>query len=137
MPKLIIERASEWNNRAREIGIYIDGAKVASISNGKIIDLEVEAGKHQIEAKIDWCRSQAIEIDLKENENKHLHLSGFKYANLVTPVTLGIVLFYFIIKFVFQIDLFFLVVLAAIGFLYPMYFISFGRNHYLRWKENV
>ena len=51
MTKIRIERNSEWNNKAREIRIYIDGKKVGTIDNGKTQEYEIESGKHEIYAK--------------------------------------------------------------------------------------
>jgi hypothetical protein len=44
MSKLIIQRTSEYNNRLRDYGIYIDGQKVDTISNGQTKELTVNSG---------------------------------------------------------------------------------------------
>ncbi len=54
MTKIKIERNSEWNNKGREIGIYIDGEKVKTINEGETQDYAIENGKHEFYAKIDW-----------------------------------------------------------------------------------
>ncbi len=131
MAKIIVERNSEWNNKAREIGIYINGEKVGTIDDGKTQKYEVESGKYEVYAKIDWCRSKKIIVDTNENEAKTLKLTGFKYGTWILPIILGIMLIYFLGKYALNIDLNFLIGLAGIGFLYPMYFITFGKNRYL------
>lgn len=131
MSKLIIERNSEWNNKARAIGIYIDGEKVGTINDGETQEYEIEFGKHEIYAKIDWCRSPKIELNITENETKTLNLSGFKYGTWILPTILVIMLIYYVGNYALNIDLNFLIWIIVIGFLYPIYFITFGKNRYL------
>ncbi|PIB25538.1 hypothetical protein [Maribacter sp. 4G9] len=131
MRKIRVERNSEWNNKARAIGIYIDGEKVGTINDGETQEYEVENGKHEIFAKIDWCRSPKIELNIAENETKTIKLSGFKYSKWILPALLGIMLFYYLGKYALNIDLNFLIWILAIGFLYPIYYITFGKNRYL------
>jgi hypothetical protein len=135
MNKLIIKRNSEWNNRLRNFGVYINGEKVGVIGNGETKEFDVEVGNHEILTKIDWCRSRIIEIEIKENENKTIELSGFKYGNIILPITLGILALYFIGEKLFEINLNVLLGIAFIGIFYPFFFITFGKNRYLRISE--
>lgn len=63
MSKLIISRKKEWQNRARKYKIYIDGEQKDIIENGKIKEMDLEPGKHQVQLKIDWCSSPEMEFD--------------------------------------------------------------------------
>jgi len=131
MAKIRIERNSEWNNKARAIGIYIDGKKVGTINDGETQEYQVDNGKHEIFMKIDWCRSPKINLDITENETKILKLSGFKYGAWIYSILFGIILIYFIGKYALNINLNFLIWIMVIGFLYPIYFITIGKNRYL------
>jgi hypothetical protein len=131
MAKIRIERNSEWNNKARAIGIYIDGEKVGTINDGEAQEYEVKNGEHEIYAKIDWCRSPKIALNINENETKTFKLGGFKYGTWILPIILGVVLFYYLGTYVLKVDLHFLIWIIVIGFLYPLYFITFGKNSYL------
>lgn len=131
MTKIRIERNSQWNNKARAIGIYIDGEKVGIISDGEIQEYEVENGKHEVYAKIEWCRSPKIQLNITENETKTLKLSGFKYGTWILPTIFGVILVYFIGKYALNIDLSFLIWIITIGLLYSVFFITFGKNRYL------
>ncbi|APG65018.1 hypothetical protein LPB136_06450 [Tenacibaculum todarodis] len=135
MTKIIIERSSEWNNKAREIGIYIDREKAGTINDGETQEYEVENGKHEIFAKIDWCRSQKIELNTIEGKPTVLKLTGFKYGAWILPICTGIMSFYFLGKYALKIDLNFLIGFALIGFLYPLYYITLGKNNYLTLKN--
>ncbi|QRM87890.1 hypothetical protein FG167_01180 [Lacinutrix sp. WUR7] len=136
MHTIRIERNSEWNNKARTIGIYIDGEVAGTIDDGETKEFMVASGKHEIHAKIDWCRSPKIEWIVSENETTSLKLRGFKYGTWIFPALLGISLVYYLGKYALNMNLSFLIWILAIGFLYPLYFITFGKNKYLRLTKN-
>ena len=104
MTKLIITRTSEWNNKAREFGIYLNDKKIGVIDDGEKKEFEIEPGIYKINGKIDWCKSQKIEFNITENESKEIEISGFKYGNIIMPIGLGIMLLFFLIKFLFKIE---------------------------------
>lgn len=131
MTKIIIERKSEWNNKAREIGIYIDGEKVGTIGDGEIQEYEVESGKHDVYTKIDWSRSQKIEFNMAENDIKTLKLTGFKYGAWILPIMLGFSVICYLLIYLFEIRFIHIVWIPTIVLLYPTYFITLGRNKYL------
>ena len=131
MTKIRIERNSEWNNKARKIGIYIDGEKVGTINDGETQEYEVENGKHEIFAKIDWCRSPKIELNITEDETKAVKLTGFRYSSWISPIMLGLLATYYLLTLIFDIKLIHIVWVPMIVLIYPMYFITFGKNRYL------
>ena len=132
MPKLIIKRTSEWNNRMRGIVIFLDGKKIGVIRNGELKEFEIEPGEHNIKAKIDWCGSEKLLINLADNEVKKIELSGFKLGKYMMPVALIICIIYF--TFGEQLNLspmLFMLLILPFG-LYLMYHLTLGRNKYLR-----
>ena len=135
MTKLIITRTSEWNNKAREFGIYLNGKKIDVIDDGEKKEIEIEPGIHEINGKIDWCKSQKIEFEIAKNEYKEIEISGYKYGHLVIIISLAIMLVYFLVRNIFDFDLKILIYIVAVGFLYPLYFLTFGKNRYLRIRE--
>lgn len=135
MSKIRISRSSEWNNKAREIGIYIDGEKVGTINDGETQEYEIENGKHEIIGKIDWCRSQKIELNITENETKTLKLTGFRFGSWILPIILGLLATYFLISSIFDIKLIHMVWIPVIVLIYPTYYITIGRNKYLIMSE--
>ena len=137
MTKLIITRTSEWNNKAREFGIYLNDKKIGVIDDGEKKEFEIEPGIYKINGKIDWCKSQKIEFNITENESKEIEISGFKYGNIIMPIGLGIMLLFLLIKFLFKIESNFLILLGGIGFLYPLYYITIGKNKYLTIREKI
>ncbi len=135
MTKLKVKRTSELNNRARSFDIYIDGKKVGEIANGETKEFDIETGKHKLTAKVDWCQSKELDFKIQDDQTKTIEISGFKYGNVIIPLILGIVGLFFFIKFVVGIDLIILLGLVALIFLYPLYYISIGKNEYLIAKE--
>ncbi len=76
MPEIIIHRNREYTNKLRRYGLYVDFMKVAEIKDGEILQLPVAAGKHTIEAKIDWTGSRIIEFELKDGETATFFVKG-------------------------------------------------------------
>ncbi|MES2018345.1 MAG: hypothetical protein V4484_17795 [Pseudomonadota bacterium] len=68
MTELIIRRQqASWQDRMRNYAVLIDGQKAAEIANGAEVRIPVSAGSHVVQLKIDWCRSNALEIVVGEN----------------------------------------------------------------------
>lgn len=81
MPQIEITRSSEYANRLRDIKIFIDNQHVGSLANGKTAAFEVPEGNHIIQAKIDWGRSNIINVELEEGEKKAFQLTSFAKHN--------------------------------------------------------
>jgi hypothetical protein len=130
MATIIIKRKNEWANRFRNIHLEINGEYKGAISNNEELKIEVPAGNHTVVAKVDWCGSQPFSIQTSENETIHLLLQGFtfnKYINLGFPI---ILLLHLLLISIF--DFSYTSVLFLPMFLITIYYITFGRNHYLK-----
>ncbi len=140
MKKITIKRSSEWNNRGRKIGVYIDGEKVGVIKNGEIKEFIIEEGSHKIKAQIDWCGSNNIEFDISNNFKGYFELSGFKYANWLMPLVGFLTAGFFLPrafgnKEIFGSELeYIFILLVSPMFLYLVYYLTIGRNKYLQLK---
>lgn len=139
MSKITIKRRKEWSNRSRTIGIYIDGVKTGTLKNGEIKEFEIEEGKHQVKAKVDWCGSEEIEINTANDSKGHIEVSGFKYGDWVYGLLSFFLLIYFFPKaflseqdFAFEWGYIFILIIPLT--LYMLYFLSFGRKQYLQIK---
>jgi hypothetical protein len=98
MGQVVITRSSEWNNRRREIGIYVDGEKLGTVANGDTKTFELPSGPHTIKAKIDWCGSREKEFSISDGQKKYFRLSGWKFGNIVMPATFLIIVLHIILK---------------------------------------
>ncbi|WP_299119577.1 hypothetical protein [uncultured Winogradskyella sp.] len=74
MPILHINRISEYENRARKIKIEVNGKLITKIKNGENLELELTPGKHLIQAKIDWCSSNLLEVEMEEQTETNVEL---------------------------------------------------------------
>jgi hypothetical protein len=97
MTKIIINRSAEFSNLLRSIEIYLGKTKLGEIKHGESKEFEVDPGEHQLTAKIDWCRSNIIDLKIGNDETLRYNLSG------TSP-------------------------------LFALYYITFGKNSYLKLK---
>ncbi|MCS3532721.1 hypothetical protein [Chryseobacterium sp. JUb7] len=77
MAKIIINRSSEFANYIRSIDIYLGNKKIGEIKNGESKEFDVKPGKHSLVAKIDWCSSNFIDLDIhSDQEIVRFNLNG-------------------------------------------------------------
>jgi len=81
--KLIINRTDEYANRLRKINIFINNVKVYNIKNGEEKEIELDVGKHEVYAKIDWCKTKPFSVELKKDEEIELELGS--NLNVLNP----------------------------------------------------
>ena len=129
MAKINIRRTNEYNNRMRDYQIYIDNKKVGTIENGGNKDFEIEEGKHIIEAKIDWCGSPKVTVEIKNGETKSLKVGGFKYGKWLMPIALILILLHFLLEHFFDFD--YIIFLVYPMFFLLVYYLTIGQKKYL------
>jgi hypothetical protein len=87
-----ITRTSQWANRFRPIGIYLDGHQVGSVKNGETIQVDVSSGTHEFVAGIAWCKSKPLRLRIGAGQEVELtcgsYASGLKL--LLTPILIFI-----------------------------------------------
>ncbi len=133
MATIRLKRTNEYNNRMRDYKIFIDGQQVGTIANGETKDFPTTVGQHTVTAKIDWCSSPELLIELKENQTSNLKVGGFKYGKILMPVGLGLIVLHFILsKFA---DFDYTIFLVAPLFLLMVYYLTIGRKKYLTLEE--
>lgn len=133
MPIIIISRTSEYNNRLRDYQLFLDGAKIGTISNGETKEFETTSGQHTILAKIDWCTSPEISLQLNQTGIKKLLVGGFKNGKIIMPLAMGAFALHFILRLAFNFNYtIFLMVPASI---LTVYYVTFGRKKYLTLSE--
>lgn len=135
MAKLIIKRKKELINSMRDIELFLDQTLLGTISNGKTEVFDLEPGTYKLKAEIDWCGSGVQEVEIKDGETRIIELSAYKHSNFLLPALLLAGLLGVVLDNLFQPDLSFLAwIILVPGFLYMLYYISFGKNEYLRLK---
>lgn len=132
MPTVTITRSNEYLNRFRSIYVYIDGQKVGKVFNGETVSYEVPKGRHTVRAKIDWCGSKELILDMQEDEIRVLQLKGFKSFRYLKyfalPIFAALVADIFI-----QEDLltYITIPFSVICLGWMLYIFTIGRNKYL------
>ncbi|SDR90356.1 hypothetical protein [Gramella sp. MAR_2010_147] len=135
MPKLIIRRNSEWANRMRSFELFLNGVKFSEIKDKQVLSFEIPEGKYQLTAKIDWCGSEPLNIEIAKDEIKRIEINGFIFSKYLLPLAIVTGLFYFGVYFKYDHNSLFLATLLMFFFGYMLYFMSIGHNQYLRLKE--
>ena len=128
-----LKRTSEFNNRMRDYKIFIDGQQVGRIANGETKDFPATEGQHTVTAKIDWCSSPDILVDINENQTKNLKVGGFRYGQILMPFGLGLIVLHFILSNFadFENTIF----LVTPLFILIFYYLTIGRKKYLTLEE--
>ena len=62
-----ITRVRPYSELIRSYKIFIDGAYRGEIKIGETKEFEVENGSHTVCAKIDWCRSNRLCVDVNDS----------------------------------------------------------------------
>jgi|SRR5690606_14291994 len=132
MGKLIVNRRSEYANRGRKIGLYLDKKKIGTIENGEVKEFEVSPGTYMLKAKIDWCSSQEHIVSIKENETKSVKLRGFLKRKWTLPILIVIQLLFLVISRYIEINQYLMLAYALGVLVYIFYPITFGKDHYLK-----
>lgn len=81
MATLQITRSSEYANRLRKIKLFLDSVELDTISNGESKDFKIAGGKHKLQAKIDWCKSNKFSFEIEENDITSVTLTSFAKHN--------------------------------------------------------
>ena len=129
MAMIKIQRKSEYYNKLRDDKIFIDGQQVGTIANGETKEFAAKDGQHTVTAKIDWCSSPDILVDIKDNETKNLNVGGFKKGNWLMPLGLVVLVLHFILSKTigFNYAIFLLVPTSLL----LVYYLTIGRHKYL------
>lgn len=133
MATIILNRTSEYVNRLRKYGVYIDGKKVGTIANGETKEFGLTPGHHSIVTKIDWCSSKTITFDISDDEMKEFKVGGFKNAKWLMPTALIIIVLSYIVNLGYGFEYLFYLVVPA--FLLLVYYLTVGRKRYLTLTE--
>lgn len=64
--------AVAYMDRMRSYTVVVDGYERAAVKNGESATIALEAGRHTVAMKIDWCGSPHADIDVEQGENHHL-----------------------------------------------------------------
>lgn len=52
-----------YTDRGRAYKVLVDGEEAGDVRQGETKSFTVEAGSHEVQMKIDWCRSRPVAVD--------------------------------------------------------------------------
>lgn len=135
MATIRLTRTSEYVNRLRDYGIYIDGKKIGVIANGETKEFTVSTGQHSIVTKIDWCSSPTLTFSIGDNEIRNFKVGGFKNAKWLMPTVFILIVLSYIVNWKYGFNYLFYLVVPA--FLLLVYYLTIGRKRYLTLTETM
>jgi len=77
---LTLERDVEQANYLRKYTVLIDNIVAGYISSGETKHFEVNPGTHNIQVKIDWCKTKPLSFEIAACKNTYLYC-GSTYNN--------------------------------------------------------
>lgn len=140
MPKIRVERDTNWTSGLRRIDIYIDGQKTGTINDGETKDFDVENGKHEIYVKLGWERSQKIELNTVENQITVFKLTQLNYLSWWLLVYIVTTFLYYLGKDTFNFKFYhyaILIVIPALCFTYYIIIIKKNKQFVLNEIDKI
>ena len=75
--KLTIKRTSgDYRDLFRSYKVLVDGEPVGKLRPGAQLHVEVPAGRHDVQARIDWSGSEVLVIEVAESSSPVVELSA-------------------------------------------------------------
>ena len=89
---LNVYRPSQYADMLRKYRVEIDGIYVGKIRPGEMLEFEIPAGRAEVLARIDWCSSKGLELDLTEGSTCTVEvgssLNGWRVLLVLLYITL-------------------------------------------------
>ncbi len=62
MATLAVRRDKGYADKLRKYRILLDGLEIGQLAEGTVLRQEVSEGPHVVEARVDWCGSQPLDL---------------------------------------------------------------------------
>ena len=62
-----IKRDTGYADILRAYKVVLDGNVIGEIKNGQQVEFDVAPGKHHLNLKIDWCRSNIVDCEANQD----------------------------------------------------------------------
>ena len=119
-----VTRGSYLNDGNSTYKIYINGVHSGGIKDSQTIEFPVESGRHEVYAKINWCRSNKLFVEVRDSTvDVEVGPSIMGWKLLSVPV---LTLAFIISGWRF---------LSVAAFAIPLVYVTFLRSKYLWLKE--
>lgn len=81
-----ITRGGGYFDWLRAYRLLIDGQQWALIRVRESVSLELPPGQYSLEARIDWCRSEVLHIDIRELQMTTIAVQTGNPFLILTPI---------------------------------------------------
>lgn len=152
MGKLTIKRTNQYANKLRKIQVFLDDEKFCAISNGEIKSFDIPDGQHTLFAKIDWCKTEPVNINIDSSREKIFELGSPIEMTSVKLFSLIVSLFFiagvFVAAYLHNVTIIYGLVIAMVlwqivKYLFmkkkmqrsPLYYLTIGRKEYIYLRE--
>ncbi len=134
MKTIKIKRPKESFNKYCDYKIFADNTEVTQIGNDKEININVTDEQQVLKAKLSFCGSNKINISELDN-NATINIYGNVFLNKYSPLAISVIMIFIILfqyftdnNIIKYISLF----IASCIFLILIWFLTFGRNKWLK-----
>ena len=146
--RITIYNKEQSVNKFRKITILLDGKYCCAVANGERHSIALSPGAHTLKAKIDWCGSNPLSLEIKESEQTNIALSCNYHPETSILGKLHIVIFFggLLLNLYFK-SATFLWFILGFSLLYQIwatykrkskgmfYYLTIGRKKFLRLKN--
>ncbi|WP_338550397.1 hypothetical protein [Roseovarius phycicola] len=87
MASIVFHRANGWVDRWRAYRILVDGVEVAKLKRNRSISVDATAQEHVLLAKVDWCSSPVLVVDLRTRDQIDVDVQNPHSAWSLSKVT--------------------------------------------------
>jgi hypothetical protein len=134
MAKLIIKRKKELLAWSNVFQIIVDGDKIGTVANGDIVSLDIREGEHRLKLEMDWRSSRYYQFSVGANESHAVLATTYPFSLTTFVIKLIFLFGYFFFRRVFGYPYVWFFIAPFV--IYTLYFVSIGRNKYIRIKED-
>ncbi len=89
--KVVLSRKKQYSDLLRNYRVILDGEEIGKIFRGERKEFSISPGKHEIELKIDWCGSNKLNFEIKDNETINFNckstLEGWELLLMIVYLT--------------------------------------------------
>lgn len=86
--RIVVSRPVNGIFAFRRLAVSLDGAIVARLHRGRQAEVEVDLGKHAVQASVDWSRSLPLTVQVEESDSITIEVSApwsALWRTFVTP----------------------------------------------------
>jgi len=65
---IIIKRDRQYADSLRSYRVFLDDREIGTVSRHKEKEFHISPGKHIIQLKIDWCKSNQLEFEIERDQ---------------------------------------------------------------------